>query len=248
MQKNELLKKTVAELVVEHPERSRIFEKFGIDYCCGGKHPLADACRATGASPDAVVDALMESRQAQQSSIETDWSTASLGELIDHIVTKHHAFLRTELPRLSQMGEKVARVHGDRFTWLPECHRTLEDLRAELEQHMMKEERVLFPIIKELEDATGEVSMHCGSLNAPISVMEHEHDNAGRALSTLRRLTSAFVPPEDACNTFRAWLHGLAELESDLHQHIHKENNVLFPRAQAMESRLSPVQASANPA
>lgn len=248
MQKYELLKMTIAELVVERPERSRIFERFGIDYCCGGKRPLNDACRATGASPDAVVDALIESSQTDQSGIETDWSTASLGDLIDHIVTKHHAYLRTELPRLSQMGEKVARVHGERFTWLPKCHRTFEGLRAELEQHMMKEERVLFPMIKELENANGEVSLHCGNLNAPISVMEHEHDNAGQAMITLRRLTSAFVPPEDACNTFRAWLHGLAELETDLHQHIHKENNVLFPRAQAMESRPARAPTSADQA
>lgn len=236
---SELLNKSVGELVVERPGRSRIFERFSIDYCCGGKKTLADACKATGASPDAVVDALTDDDLSDRPIREGDWSKSSMSELIDHIVAKHHAYLRSELPRLSEMGAKVARVHGHRFEWLSECHRVFEGLRAELEQHMMKEEQVLFPMIKQIEVASIAPSFHCGSLEAPISVMEHEHDSAGRALSRLRKLTGAFVPPDDACNTFRAWLHGLNELEADLHQHIHEENNILFPRAHTRSSELA---------
>jgi regulator of cell morphogenesis and NO signaling len=240
----ELLNKRVGELVVEQPGRSRIFERFSIDYCWGGKKTLANACKATGASPDAVVDALTDADHGELAGSESDWSSRSMGELIDHIVTKHHAYLRTELTRLSEMGEKVARVHGDRFDWLAECHRVFEAMRDELEQHMMKEEHVLFPMIKQIEVANTAPSFHCGNLQNPISVMEHEHDDAGQALSKMRALSGAFVPPVDACNTFRAWLHGLAELEADLHQHIHEENNILFPRAQAAESRLSVARAT----
>lgn len=237
--RNELLNKRVGELVVEEPGRSRIFERFSIDYCCGGKKTLADACKATGASPDAVIDALTHPDISGQSQPEADWSNARMSELIDHILTKHHAYLRTELPRLSEMGAKVARVHGDRFDWLSECHRVFEGLRAELEQHMMKEEQVLFPMIRQMEATGATATSHCGNLQNPISVMEHEHDIAGQALARLRELTGAFVPPDDACNTFRAWLHGLAELESDLHEHIHEENNILFPTAQKLASQLT---------
>jgi len=240
--KNELLNKSVGELVVEQPGRSRIFEKYSIDYCCGGKKTLATACQSAGVSLDEVVDALSETHVNDQINSESDWSKSSMSELIDHIVTKHHAYLRTELPRLGEMGEKVARVHGDRFDWLAECHNVFVGLRNELEQHMMKEEQVLFPMIKQIEVASTAPSFHCGNLQNPISMMEHEHDDAGQALSKMRTLSGAFVPPGDACNTFRAWLHGLAELEADLHQHIHEENNILFPRAQAVEAKLSVAQ------
>jgi len=238
---NDLLTKSVGELVVEQPGRSRIFEQFQIDYCCGGKKKLVDACAGVGVSPDTVVEALAESDRAGEPKTKDDWSSTTFNELIDHILSAHHAYLRRELPRLSEMAAKVARVHGQRFPWVLECQQVLGDLRTELESHMMKEEQMLFPMIRQLEATDAAPSFHCGSLQNPITVMEHEHDSAGNALSRLRKLTNGFTPPEDACNTFRAWLDGLLEMETDLHEHIHEENNILFPRAQARESELANV-------
>jgi len=236
---NDLLTRTVGELVVEQPGWSRVFEEFEIDYCCGGRRKLGDACARAGASPNAVLEALATVNRAEASSAARDWSGATMSELIDHILSAHHAYLRRELPRLSEMAAKVVRAHGQRFAWVLECQNVLADLRAELESHMMKEEQMLFPMIRALETATAAPSFHCGSLRNPITVMEHEHDSAGGALAKLRELSDGFKPPADACNTFRAWLHGLAELEADLHEHIHEENNILFPQAQKRESQLA---------
>ncbi|NUQ01688.1 MAG: iron-sulfur cluster repair di-iron protein [Armatimonadetes bacterium] len=232
------LEKQVGELVTERPSRSRVFERFGIDYCCGGKLPLGAACERRGVNPEEVVAAL-EAHDLVAAPEETDWNTASLTELADHIVATHHAYLRAELPRLDAMTEKVARVHGDRHAWLSGIRATFVGLKAELESHMMKEEQILFPLCRRLEQASGAESFHCGSIGNPIRVMEHEHDDAGRALETLRELSSGFTAPIEACNTFRAMLDGLHELEQDLHIHIHKENNILFPRAIAAEARFS---------
>ena len=234
-----VLQKSVGTLVVEQPSRSRVFEAFGIDYCCGGKRRLDEACELAGASPDRVVEALADADRTRGASSEVDWAEESMSALIDHILSAHHAYLRRELPRLNELAARVARAHGARFPWVVDCQRVFGDLRAELESHMIKEERILFPLISQLEGASESPSFHCGSLQNPISVMEHEHDNAGNALAQLRQLSDGFGPPADACNTFRAWLDGLAELEADLHQHIHEENNILFPKAQALEARLA---------
>lgn len=237
---SEIVTKSVGELVVERPNRSRVFERFHIDYCCGGRLPFGEACARAGVATDDVLAALVESeRSSNGEDPSTDWSTATLSQLIDHILAKHHEYLRRELPRLSEMAARVARAHGDRFAWVLECQQVLGELRGELESHMMKEEQMLFPMIRELEAADASPTFHCGNLQKPITVMEHEHDNAGNALSQLRSLSNGFTPPEDACNTLRAWLDGLAELESDLHEHIHEENNILFPRAQQRESQLA---------
>lgn len=237
---SENLNKSVGELVVDSPSRSRVFERFNIDYCCGGKMPLEDACARAGAETGEVLAALVEADQnGNTEDADNDWSNAPLSELINHIVSTHHAYLRRELPRLSAMAEKVVRAHGERFPWVLECQQILAGLRAELESHMGKEEQILFPMIRGLEAAKAAPSFHCGNLKNPITVMEREHDDAGSALAKLRAMTSGFTPPEDACNTFRAWLHGLCELEADLHEHIHEENNILFPRAQGRESQLA---------
>jgi len=236
---HEFLTRTVGEVVVERPRRSRVFEKFGIDYCCGGKIELGEACERAGVAADDVVAALAESDRDGNGASESDWSVAPLSDLIDHILDAHHAYLRRELPRLSEMAAKVGRAHGVRFPWVLECQQVLAELRAELESHMMKEEQMLFPMIRELEAAGTAPSFHCGNLQNPITVMEHEHESAGDALARLRELTNGFTPPDDACNTFRAWLDGLNELESDLHEHIHEENNILFPRAQEREAALA---------
>jgi regulator of cell morphogenesis and NO signaling len=222
----DLTNATISEIAAGSLAAVRVFERFGIDYCCGGKRPLDDVCREKGLSSDAVRSEL-DRASGPLPTADRDWESTPLTELIAHIVSTHHAYLRTELPRLNAQLDKVARVHGvkhaDRLTGLPEVY---AELRAELEPHMMKEENVLFPMILHPEACM----MQCG-VDRPIAVMEMEHEHAGDALARIRKITRDFEPPEGACVTYRALLSGLRELEQDLHLHIHLENNILFPRA-----------------
>ena len=213
---------TVAEIAAGSLAAVRVFERLGIDYCCGGKRPLDQVCSEKGLNAAAVrteLDAAMTAAGADP----RDWSTAPLGDLIDHIVATHHAYLRRELPTLSARVEKVHRVYTGKnlaagVIGLPDV---FEALRAELESHIAKEEAILFPIIRAgIPRATN-----------PVRVMEAEHESAGQALARIREITSDYAIPEYACVTYRAMLAGLAELEADLHLHIHLENNILFPRA-----------------
>ncbi len=231
MRANEAKEITVGEMVVEEPGRARVFERFGIDYCCGGKIPLAEACVKRGVDIDAVLESLHKIEADASSEFEEDWSQASMTALVDHIVATHHSYLREEFPRLTKMTERVALVHGERHPELPEVRDVFAALRNELESHMHKEEQVLFPMIKQIEANAADAAGHCGTIENPIRMMEQEHDSAGDALGTLRSLTGGFAPPADACNTYHVMLDSLAKLEADLHLHIHKENNILFPRA-----------------
>jgi regulator of cell morphogenesis and NO signaling len=228
----------VGDLVAARPGRARVFERLGIDYCCGGKTPLARACREKGAD---VVDVLRQIAASDAENLDEDqidWNQVRLGELADHIVSEHHGYLRRELPRLAGLMEKLIAAHGARHPELTEVRDTVLSLKAELDSHMLKEERVLFPIIKELESATALPSFHCGSVANPIGVMMHEHEYTGAALARLRSLTGGYQAPADGCETYRLALAGLAALEADLHRHIHKENEILFPRARAAEATL----------
>ncbi len=228
---------SVGQYVVERPTRARVFERLGIDYCCGGKEPLGRACKKRGLNTRVVLEALEREDAKSSAAEDRDWSRVPLAELADHIESEHHSYLREELPRLSSMIEKLVKVHGRRHPELLRCRDVFDSLRRELEPHMAKEEQVLFPMIRDLEVSAILPDFHCGSLRNPIRVMEHEHDDAALALSRLRELTGDYTPPDDACNTYRATLAGLAELEADLHRHIHEENNILFPRSVAEESR-----------
>ncbi|NJL18787.1 MAG: iron-sulfur cluster repair di-iron protein [Bdellovibrionaceae bacterium] len=224
-----LTDRTVGELVAERPGRSRIFQTHRIDFCCQGGKTLRVACEGRGVSLESVVEQL-EAEAA--SPLPTGENPAQLPPeaLADYIVGRHHDYLRGELPRLHAMSGRVAQVHGPHTPSLVEVFEIFCGLEAELSSHMMKEEMVLFPAVKAL--ASGEaVPM---PLDGPISVMLHEHEDAGAALARLRELTHGFTPPADACNTYRALFAGLADLENDLQRHIHLENSVLFPAAQAM--------------
>ena len=226
---------TIGELVAQRPGRSRVFEKLGIDYCCGGKKPLSEACAAKGLDADTVLTILLATEE-QGSADERNWAEASLTELADHIERSHHAYLKRELPRLRAMVRKVAAVHGDHHPWMREFDRVYDSFATELETHMMKEEHVLFPLIRSLESGEPGPTVGCGhGVEHPIRVMESEHDDSGHSLERLHELSSGLTPPPDACNTFRAMLDGVRELELDLHQHIHKENNILFPKAIELE-------------
>ena len=227
-------RQTVGEIAAEAPASVRVFEKYKIDYCCGGKRPLEEVCRERGISPDAV---LAEVEQAAARPTERDWSQAPLSELIHHIVSTHHEYLKAELPALDARLARVIQAHGAAHgDMLKSLQWVFNGVRDELLTHLRKEEVILFPAIEEAERAREEgrspAPLPFGSLDNPIRMMMLEHDNAGEALSQMRNITGSYTLPADACGTFRALYSGLQEMEADLHQHIHLENNILFPRAQ----------------
>lgn len=234
--------RTVGEIAAEYPATVRVFQKHQIDFCCGGNLPLRDACAERGLAPAEVLEELSQAASGPAADT-TDWNKATLSALIGHIVGTHHEYLKSELPRLSEMLDRVIVKHNAKYGGMPaRLGEIFTALRAELESHLMKEERVLFPLVEQMESAAASgiaaPPSHCGSVNNPIRVMVHEHDAAGNALAEMRAVTINYALPEDACNTTRALYHGLQALEEDLHQHIHLENNILFPKAAALEAGL----------
>jgi regulator of cell morphogenesis and NO signaling len=234
----------VGTIVAERIGRARLFERLGIDYCCQGRAPLAEACAARALDVGRVVEQIAESDAADTAAgaggeDRVDFAAMTASALADHVEATHHAYLRRELPRLTALIDKVAAAHGARHPELADLHGTFAGLRSELEQHMMKEERVLFPLVRRLEGATEPFPIFCGSVENPIRVMCHEHDDAGAALDRLRELSHGYQPPADACATYCTLYDGLAALEADLRRHIHKENNILFPKAAELEAALA---------
>ncbi len=212
----------VGEIASAHPLSTRVFARHHIDFCCGGGAPLQTACEKRGLDANTVLQEI-ETELEGVDEEPSRWTEAPLTDLIEYIVSTYHKSLRKELPRLEAMALRVNEVHGEKDPErLQEIVTIFQALKAELTEHMMKEEQILFPMI-----ANGQGAMASGT----VSVMEHEHDSAGNALERLRELTDDYTPPVMACNTWRALWHGLGVLEKDTHQHIHLENNILFPRA-----------------
>jgi regulator of cell morphogenesis and NO signaling len=228
---------TVGEIVAAQPAFARVFERLGIDYCCGGKRTLAQVFAAKGVDPVSAATLLTASIDAFGFRPVVDPARMSLTELADHIEHTHHAYLKDELPRMVEKADRVAEKHAWRDARLVDVAATVRELADEMFSHMAKEEQILFPIVRELERGNVAASDHCGSIANPIRVMEHEHDSAGNAIALLRKLTGGFRPDAESCNTHRALLSDLARFESDLHEHVHKENNVLFPRAVTLEQQ-----------
>ena len=226
---------TLGALVTSHPELTRELERRGLDYCCGGGQTLADACASKGL--DSTITA-SELAAVATAGVVAAWTTMDAVELVEHLVSTHHHYLWTELPRLSALLTKIVSVHDERHPELHAIAACYEKVRADLEPHLTKEEQVLFPMIRELATAQSAPSFHCGSLRNPISVMLREHDAVGELLVQLRELTDGYRLPADGCASYEACFSGLAELEADTHLHIHKENNLLFPMVIAMESGL----------
>jgi regulator of cell morphogenesis and NO signaling len=229
------LDSSVGQWVAQYPGTSRVFEDLQIDYCCGGGRPLAEACRVQQLDPQQVMERLEEAIRGGDATPAEEWNSAPLAEICDHIEQTHHAYLKSELPRLQGLIDKVLNAHGAQHPELAEVQRAFAELQAELAPHMFKEERILFPAIRALEQTTTAPQFPFGTVANPIRMMEHEHDNAGDALSRIRTATHQYEVPDDACNTYRALLDGLHTLEMDMHQHVHKENNILFPRAIELE-------------
>jgi len=234
--------KTVREYALEIPAATRIFEKLGIDYCCGGGKSLVDACTAVGVSVDEVLDSLNADLGSVSTSAARDWQALSQAELITHIVDKHHAFTREELVRLEALLARVSSVHRENHPELFQIQDQFGKLRGELEPHMLKEESVLFPYIVRMEEAA--VANQTlppppfRTVQNPVRVMMAEHDAAGYILGRMREASSDYAVPSDGCISYKTLYSALAALEVDLHQHIHLENNILFPRAVELEDRL----------
>ena len=226
--------KTVGELAAEIPNSTRLFEKLGIDYCCAGQKPLEEACAGLNLSVDDVLRAL---EQSPGTAVDCDWNTTPLGELVDHIVEKHHTYVKNEVPRLQALIAKVVGVHGKNHTELQEVSEAFSALANELAAHLMKEEQILFPYVKQMASGAGGGSACFGSVENPIAVMMMEHDNAGEQLRNIRQVTGNYTIPDDACQSYKMLFSALVEFEQDLHQHIHLENNILFPRAIQLEQK-----------
>ena len=232
---------TIGSLVAEDFRRASVFKRHGIDFCCNGGRTLETACEKKGLSVD---DILVEFEVAEKGrkgeAIRAE--KLDLGVLADYIVNHHHKYVRGSIPVLREMTEKVARVHGAGNPDLVSISVLFREIALELEQHMVKEEEILFPFLKELEnDERGGQSLTpplVGRVRNPIRMMEQEHESAGSIMREIRKLTNEYTPPEHACNTYRAAYTLLEEFEDDLHRHIHLENNILFPKAIELEERL----------
>jgi regulator of cell morphogenesis and NO signaling len=230
---------TVADVAGKHPHTTRVFEQLGIDYCCGGKKSLQEACRTANIPLQKALDLL---QQAPSTAVVKDWERASLAELADHIVANHHGYVKQEIPRIQRLSDKVCDVHGGRHPELKQMRSVFQAMAQELALHMMKEEQVLFPYIAALESAfqNGKRAPQApfGPVENPIRMMRMEHDSAGSALAELKSLSSGYTAPADGCTTYRTLFQALQEFEADLHQHIHLENNILFPRAEELENKV----------
>lgn len=223
-----LTTRSLGDLVAELPSRAAVLDRFGLDYCCHGQRSLAEACTAAGLDASSVAKSLEDTGH----DVAPDHPRDPV-MLADHIEATHHHYLHAELPELEALAAKVAEVHGGRHDELACVHRLVAVLGADLEPHMLKEERVLFPAIRAL--AGGARELPFGTVRNPIRMMSLEHDRAGELLAELRSATGDFTVPDDGCASYRSLYERLAHLEADTHRHIHLENNVLFPAAIAME-------------
>jgi regulator of cell morphogenesis and NO signaling len=230
---------TVRDIASEHPSTTRVFEKAGIDYCCGGARSLQEACDSKNLN---VEDLLARLRQAEAEPLPADlrdWKAAPLSDVADHIVQRHHEYVRSESPRVQGLIEKVISRHGDTQPHLDAVRKRFEKLSGDMSTHMMKEEQVLFPYISRMEAAVNAGKPvpppFFGTVQNPVRAMMNEHDDAGELAREIRELTSDYTPPASACPTYRAMLTGLHDFEQDLHRHVHLENNILFPRAVQLE-------------
>ena len=240
---------TVREVAIKIPESTRLFETLKIDYCCGGNRPLTDACESAGVTVDNVMAMLAELSESKKKDT-IDFQQLSLTELINHILETHHVFTKAELERLPALIEKVTNAHGANHPELFKVSELFQQLADDLKPHMLKEERILFPYIVALEAAIAQKRLPpfapFASVTYPIRMMATEHEKAGSILHELRAVTSDYQTPRDACFSYQTLYQALAELERDLYQHIHLENNILFPKAIELETPMGVVRHEAS--
>ncbi len=235
-----LQEKTVADVVTENIKAAHIFKKYGIDFCCGGGITIKKACEKAKIDPATLETELLSLDSVQDRS--KDFNSWKLDFLTDHIINVHHAYVEESAPLLLQYSKRVNQVHGHHYTELGEIEALVKQVIQELAAHMKKEELILFPFIKKLVKAEREgneiPAIHFGTVENPIKMMEAEHEEAGKIMREIAKLSNEYTPPQGACNTYRAFYAKLDEFEQDLHQHVHLENNILFPKALNLEMKL----------
>ncbi|WPP47984.1 iron-sulfur cluster repair di-iron protein [Catalinimonas niigatensis] len=241
---NTLMQEPVGQIVNRNYRTADVFKKFGIDFCCGGKKPLQEACEKKNIDPKELEQVLLKVLNQTQEEV-VNYSSWPLDLLADYIEKKHHRYVEENIPLIQQYLHKVASVHGDHHPELIEVYQLFNQCAEELGQHMQKEEQILFPYIRQLVKAQriGSVleAPHFGTVENPIAMMEHEHDAEGNRFARIAALCDQYNPPADACNTYKVTFAKLEEFESDLHTHIHLENNILFPQVIALEKKLNTV-------
>jgi regulator of cell morphogenesis and NO signaling len=224
---------TLAQIVNRNHEAAAVFEKYHLDFCCKGKRSLEQACFDQQIELSKVAGELGYIFSKEITG-DIDFEKMNLAQLSDYIIYTHHAYVKNEMPQIYAYLQKVSSKHGDRHPELPEIFKLFAGVKEEMEEHMKKEEMILFPRFKEIQKANrenGKFQMNISYLQSPIDVMEHEHDHAGALLNQIRILTGNYTPPQDACTTYRLSFAALQAFEIDLHQHVHLENNILFPKA-----------------
>jgi len=238
------LNTTVRDIALEQPQATRVFEKLKIDYCCGGDQTLGEACAGIGVEVASLERMLDEARPNDfEVDVSIDFQKLTLRELIDHILDKHHVYTKDEMLRLEPLMAKVISVHGGNHSELSEMGALFQQICADLRPHMFKEEQVLFPYVLEMERSVLEKRpapfAPFGTVKNPVRMMMMEHDTVGDLLRELRASSSNYTVPADGCISYQTLYQALETFEQDLHQHIHLENNILFPRAVELETSLT---------
>lgn len=234
IKKNARNGETVGEIAAKDMRKAELLKKLGIDFCCGGKKSLEEACLEKGLDVVRVKSELQQAEQKPQSGPQLDFNSFSAAFLADYIVNVHHGYVNQNAPVIEDLAHKVAGHHGMQNPFLVEVYRKFNELHRELATHMKKEEQILFPTVKLMESGSRKIGFE--SINDPIFVMERDHEVAGELMRDIRHLANDFQAPANSCNSVKMLYFKLEEFESDLLQHIHLENNILFPKAMAMES------------
>jgi regulator of cell morphogenesis and NO signaling len=226
---------SLAQIVNNNHKAAAVFEKYHLDFCCKGKRSLAQACGEQELPVSEVTQDLENIFSNESNNTALDFEKMNLTQLCDYIVQTHHAYVKSEMPQIYAYLQKVSSKHGDRHPELYKIFQTFSAVKEEMEGHMKKEELILFPRIKELQkladNENAQLQLNIGYLQSPITVMEQEHDHAGGLLNDIRIFSNNYTPPQDACTTYRLCFAALKAFELDLHQHVHLENNVLFPKS-----------------
>ena len=229
---------TVREIVAEDFRTAAVFDRFGIDFCCGGNRPLGEVCQERGVALNEVLGAL-ETASTVAAPDAPRFNAWDPPALVSYIVANHHAYVKSAIPPLLERTKKIASVHGERHPELNEVASTFAAVADEMQSHMFKEERILFPFIVAMAEASASgrplPPAPFGTVQNPIRMMEQEHESAGGAMAEIGKLTADYLPPDDACSTYRVTLEELKAFENDLHRHVHLENNILFPKARDLE-------------
>lgn len=230
---------TLSDLVTADPRRARVLERLHLDYCCHGQRPLGEAVTEAGLDLAEVSTAL--DLAGEVPAAPTAAAATGNAALAHEIVDVHHAYLWAEMPRMLALVDKVVTVHGGRHPELAQVQAAFTQVVADLDPHMTHEERVVFPAISRMERTQLSAS---GSITESIATLRAEHDVVGALFKQIRSTTGDYAAPDDACNSYRAMLAGLEEMELDLHEHIHQENNILFPRVEELERSLAAARPS----